>query len=83
MGTDINIARTFNYNVVEVRIDPGYQQYATILEAVTYINTHTHDANNRWLIDVGVGQFVADDITIPSYTCIRGQVIGETEIAPI
>lgn len=68
------------YNVLLVRKNPSVGQYATIEDAINAITAPS--TNNRWLILVGVGQFIENTLSPPNYTSIIGASIQETQIFP-
>jgi hypothetical protein len=70
-------------NIITVRNKGG--DFTTIEAAINYINSldNVPSALNVYLINVGLGLFLENDLTIPSYVNIRGETTFGTIIQQI
>lgn len=62
-----------------VRVGTANSQYTDLAEAISFVNSQTRSATNRWLIKVGPGTFELDsNTTIPQYVELQGSGIDST-----
>ena len=69
-------------NVVNVKQNPGLDEFATISEAINYINTQSPSSTNYFTIKVGPGTYTENSLTIPSYVTIIGTDVKTTMVTP-
>lgn len=56
-----------------VRVGTADAQYTDLAEAVSYVASQSRGISNRWVIQLGPGQYDLDaTLTVPSYTELRG-----------
>lgn len=58
-------------NTRTITIDTKGGDFSTIAAACDYINSQTHDTENRWLIIAYTNDYDAEVFTLPSYTTLK------------